>query len=80
MLLEIIKLVAAMLLTLLDLAAFPVGIFRLYGGPEANAFCAEALMGAAAGIGGAAISALLALAIWRFDKKSGNCQYRDIIL
>ena len=43
MLLEIIKLVAAMLLTLLDLAAFPVGIFCLYGGPEANAFCAEAM-------------------------------------
>ena len=71
MLLEIIKLVAAMLLTLLDLAAFPVGIFCLYGGPDGNANCAEALIGASAGIGGAAISALLALAIWRFDKRLG---------
>ena len=66
-----IKFLAAILLILLDLAAFPVGIFCLYGGPDANAFCAEALMGAAAGIGGAAISALLALAIWRFDKRLG---------
>ena len=69
MLLEIIKLVAAMLLTLLDLAAFPVGIFCLYGGPDGNANCAEALIGATAGIGGAAIMALLSLAIWRFDKR-----------
>ena len=66
-----IKFLAAILLILLDLAAFSVGIFCLYGGPDANAFCAEALMGAAAGIGGAAISALLALAIWRFDKRLG---------
>ena len=64
----IIKSLASVPLILLDLAAFPVGIFCLYGGPDANAFCAEALMGAAAGIGGAAISALLALAIWRFEK------------
>ena len=71
MLLQTIKFIAALLLILLDLAAFPVGIFCLYGGPDANAFCAEALMGAAAGIGGAAISALLALAIWRFDKRLG---------
>ena len=69
MLLEIIKLVAAMLLTLLDLAAFLVGIFCLYGGPDGNANCAEALIGATAGIGGAAIMALLSLAIWRFDKR-----------
>ena len=71
MLLQTIKFIAALLLILLDLAAFPVGIFCLYGGPDANAFCAEALMGGAAGIGGAAISALLALAIWRFDKRLG---------
>ena len=71
MLLEIIKFIAAMLLILLDLAAFPVGIFCLYGGPDGNANCAEALIGATAGIGGAAISALLALAIWRFDKRLG---------
>ena len=67
----IIKSLASVPLILLDLAAFSVGIFCLYGGPDANAFCAEALMGAAAGIGGAAISALLALAIWRFDKRLG---------
>ena len=66
-----IKFLAAILLTLLDLAAFPVGIFCLYGGPDGNANCAEALIGATAGIGGAAISALLALAIWRFDKRLG---------
>ena len=71
MLLEIIKFIAALLLILLDLAAFPVGIFCLYGGPDGNANCAEALIGATAGIGGAAISALLALAIWRFDKRLG---------
>ena len=64
-----IKFLAAILLTLLDLAAFPVGIFCLYGGPDGNANCAEALIGATAGIGGAAIMALLSLAIWRFDKR-----------
>ena len=63
-----IKFLAAILLTLLDLAAFPVGIFCLYGGPDGNANCAEALIGATAGIGGAAIMALLSLAIWRFEK------------
>ena len=71
MLLQTIKFIAALLLILLDLAAFPVGIFCLYGGPDGNANCAEALIGATAGIGGAAISALLALAIWRFDKRLG---------
>ena len=71
MLLQTIKFIAAMLLIMLDLAAFPVGIFCLYGGPDGNANCAEALIGATAGIGGAAISALLALAIWRFDKRLG---------
>ena len=65
----IIKSLASVPLILLDLAAFPVGIFCLYGGPDGNANCAEALIGATAGIGGAAIMALLSLAIWRFDKR-----------
>ena len=65
----IIKSLASAPLILLDLAAFPVGIFCLYGGPDGNANCAEALIGATAGIGGAAIMALLSLAIWRFDKR-----------
>ena len=65
----IIKSLASVPLILLDLAAFPVGIFCLYGGPDGNANCAEALIGATAGIGGAAIMVLLSLAIWRFDKR-----------
>ena len=64
-----IKFLASVPLILLDLAAFSVGIFCLYGGPDGNANCAEALIGATAGIGGAAIMALLSLAIWRFDKR-----------
>ena len=67
--LVIIKSLASVPLILLDLAAFSVGIFCLYGGPDGNANCAEALIGATAGIGGAAIMALLSLAIWRFDKR-----------
>ena len=65
----IIKSLASVPLILLDLAAFPVGIFCLYGGPDGNPLCAEAIIGGAAGIGGAAITALLSLAIWRFDKR-----------
>ena len=64
-----IKFLASVPLILLDLAVFSVGIFCLYGGPDGNANCAEALIGATAGIGGAAIMALLSLAIWRFDKR-----------
>ena len=66
-----IKFLASVPLILLDLAAFSVGMFCLYGGPDGNANCAEALIGAIAGIGGAAITALLTLAIWRFDKRLG---------
>ena len=64
----IIKSLASVPLILLDLAAFSVGIFCLYGGPDGNPLCAEAIIGGAAGIGGAAITALLTLAIWRFEK------------
>ena len=64
-----IKFLASVPLILLDLAVFSVGIFCLYGGPDGNANCAEALIGATAGIGGAAIMALLSLAIWRFDNR-----------
>ena len=67
----IIKSLASVPLILLDLAAFSVGIFCLYGGPDGNPLCVEAIIGGAAGIGGAAITALLALAIWRFDKRLG---------
>ena len=63
-----IKFLASVPLILLDLAAFSVGIFCLYGGPDGNPLCAEAIIGGAAGIGGAAITALLTLAIWRFEK------------
>ena len=64
----IIKSLASVPLILLDLAAFSVGIFCLYGGPDGNPLCAEAIIGGTAGIGGAAITALLTLAIWRFEK------------
>ena len=63
-----IKFLASVPLILLDLAAFSVGIFCLYGGPDGNPLCVEAIIGGAAGIGGAAITALLTLAIWRFEK------------
>ena len=41
----IIKFLASVPLILLDLAAFSVGIFCLYGGPDGNPLCAEAIIG-----------------------------------
>ena len=66
---ETIKIIVALLATLCGMACFLVGIFCLYGGPEGRAFCTEALAGAAAGVGIAAVMALFALIIYRFDKR-----------
>ena len=64
-----IKFLAAILLTLLDLAAFPVGIFCLYGGPYGDAFAAYMLAGAAIAVGIDAIISLLVLTLYRFNKR-----------
>ena len=63
-----VKFLAAVLLTLGDLAFFAVGIFCLYGGPCGEAFCTNAFIGAAIGVGASAIMAVAALALCRFDK------------
>ena len=64
-----IKIIAALSVTLAVLAFFAAGIFCLYGGPCGEAFCTNAFVGAAIGVGGAAIMALLTLALYRFDKR-----------
>ena len=64
-----IKFLAAILLTLGDLACFAAGIFCLYGGPDGKALCANAFVGAAIGVGASVIMAIAALALCRFDKK-----------
>ena len=66
---ETIKIFAAIPAVLFDLAFFMVGIFCLYGGPDGAAFSSNAFMGAAIGVGTAAIMALLSLAIYKFDKQ-----------
>ena len=65
----IIKIFAALSATLADLAFFAAGIFCLYGGPDGEAFCTNAFVGAAIGVGVAAIMALLTLTLYRFDKR-----------
>ena len=65
----LLKFLAAVLLTLGDLACFAVGIFCLYGGPCGKAFSSDAFIGAATGVGISAIMAVAALALCRFDKK-----------
>ena len=66
---ETVKVIVALLVTLFGIACFLGGIFCLYGGPDGNAFCANAFVGAAIGVGIAAIMALLTLALYRFDKR-----------
>ena len=66
---ETIKIIVALSAALLGIACFLWGIFFLYGGPDGRAFCANAFVGAAIGVGIAAIMALLTLALYRFDKR-----------
>ena len=65
----IIKSIVALLLTLCGLACFIVGIFCLYGGADGRAFCTEAFVGTAIGVGIAAVMALLTSVLYRFDKR-----------
>ena len=66
---EIIKFFAALSATLCGLACLAGGVFCLYGGPDGAAFCTNAFVGAAIGVGVAAIMALLTLALYRFAKR-----------
>ena len=65
-----IKILATLLLVPLYITGCYVGMTSLYGGPDGNAFSTNALIGTATGAGAAAIATLLALALWKFEKRA----------